>query len=69
VRLIADILIVAGLALAAWIVGFVVLASLIAGPDGATLQTMLLTAMIPAVPVAMITIAVLIYRRSPKSSK
>jgi hypothetical protein len=66
VRLIADILIVSGLALLAWVVGFVIFAFLTAGPEGPSLQTMLLVATIPAVPVAMVTVAVLIYRRQPR---
>jgi len=66
VRLIADILIVAGLALLAWVLGFVVFAFLAGGPEGPNIQTMLLVATIPAVPVAMVTVAVLIYRRHPR---
>jgi hypothetical protein len=67
-HLIANVLMVGGLTLLAWIAGFLVFAFLTGGPHGATLRTMLLIAMIPATPVSMTTVAVLIYRRHPRSS-
>jgi uncharacterized membrane protein len=61
-RLIVNALIVIGMALFAWLVAFLSLCVLYAGPHGPRHKTLALVAMVPAI-LAMSVVAILVFRQ------